>query len=127
MRRSHSVRWAAVLAAQSLTPALAAQTAPAPGGFSDTLSLTDAEKAELMDHNSEDSVDAARAGRGVDLEAGAGTGLAAGAPDRKIHGEVGALIGSNGTRAAYGTAVVPVGDSATAAFSFERSHFGYPH
>lgn len=65
MRRSHSVRWAAVLAALSLTPALAAQTAPAPGGFSDTLSLTDAEKAELMDTTARTA--STRRGQGVAL------------------------------------------------------------
>jgi hypothetical protein len=38
--------------------------------------------------------------------------------DRKVHGEVGMEIGSNGTRALYGSALVPLGDNASAQVSF---------
>jgi hypothetical protein len=80
----------------------------------DTLSLSDTQKAEIAGHATEDSVDAARAG----LDG-------AGAPDRKIHGEMGVMIGSHGTRGAYGTAAIPLGDHAGAVVSFENSRYGY--
>jgi hypothetical protein len=44
--------------------------------------------------------------------------------DRKIHGEVGVGIGSRGSNSQYGTVVAPLGDSGTAAFSYERSDYG---
>lgn len=37
---------------------------------------------------------------------------------RQIHGEVGMEIGSRGTRALYGTTVVPLGQTGSASFSF---------
>lgn len=46
-------------------------------------------------------------------------------PGRGIHGEIGFMIGSNGTRGAYGTADIPLGDNAGATVSFESSRFGY--
>lgn len=73
-----------------------------------TLSLSDADKADLLSHNTEASVDAARAGLG-DAPSGA----------RKIHGEIGAVIGSNGTRGTFGTAAIPLGANAGAIVSFE--------
>jgi hypothetical protein len=79
------------------------------------LSLSSQEKAKLLDQHSEASVDAARAG------------LPGSAAGRGIHGEVGALIGTNGARAIYGTAAIPLGDNAGAVVSFEKSHFGHPH
>ena len=42
-----------------------------------------------------------------------------GIADRGIHGEVGAYIGTGGTRGAYGAAAVPLGDNASAAFFFQ--------
>ncbi|MBA2936094.1 hypothetical protein HZF05_18585 [Sphingomonas sp. CGMCC 1.13654] len=87
--------------------ALSAQAAP------DTLRLSDAQKQELLAHNTESSVDAARAGLGN------------GAPGRQIHGEIGAMFGTHGTRGIYGTAAVPIGDNASAAVSFEDSRYGY--
>jgi hypothetical protein len=101
------------LAGLILLPAMpsAAQTAPA--GAGNALSLTDAEKAELLAHNTESSVDAARAG------------LGSGTPGRQIHGEVGALVGSHGTRSFYGTAAIPLGNNAGAVVSFEDSHYNW--
>jgi hypothetical protein len=99
-----------LIAATGWASVAGAQTAAAP----DTLSLSDAQKAEIASHATEDSVDAARAG----LD---GTG----APDRKIHGEMGVMIGSHGTRGAYGTAAIPLGDHAGAVVSFEKSRYGY--
>jgi hypothetical protein len=48
-------------------------------------------------------------------------GAIEGAPgsDGRIHGEVGMAIGTGGYRSTYGTAVVPLGDTGAAAFSFE--------
>lgn len=42
----------------------------------------------------------------------------------QIHGEVGMMIGTNGTRGVYGTAVAPVGETGSVAFSFENSRYG---
>ena len=47
-------------------------------------------------------------------------------PVRPIQGEMGFAVGTGGYRSAFGTAVVPIGNQGTAAFSFEtgRGH-GY--
>lgn len=39
--------------------------------------------------------------------------------DRAIHGEVGATIGTGGTRGLFGTAFVPLGDDGMAIISFD--------
>lgn len=44
--------------------------------------------------------------------------------DRRVHGEVGAFVGTGGARGVFGSAAVPLGDSGFAAFSFEKSDFG---
>jgi len=44
--------------------------------------------------------------------------------DRRIHGEVGAFVGTGGARGVFGTAEVPLGNNGFAAFSFEKSDFG---
>ena len=44
--------------------------------------------------------------------------------DRRIHGEVGAFVGSGGARGVFGSAAVPLGSDGFAAFSFEHSDFG---
>ena len=41
--------------------------------------------------------------------------------DNKIHGEVGVGIGTGGYSSVFGTAVVPLGDDATAVLSFQQS------
>ena len=40
---------------------------------------------------------------------------------RKIHGEIGMEIGTGGHRALYGTTIVPIGETGSAAFSFLTS------
>lgn len=45
--------------------------------------------------------------------------------DRRIHGEIGAMIGTNGTRGVYGVAEIPLGDKGSAVVSFENSRYGY--
>lgn len=56
------------------------------------------------------------------LEAGAAhaanESLRNGAPDRRVHGEVGVEVGSRGERAAYGTLVAPIGQNGMAAISY---------
>ena len=42
--------------------------------------------------------------------------------DRRVHGEVGAFVGSGGARGVFGTAEVPLGDRGFATFSFEDRH-----
>ena len=69
---------------------------------------------EILDNNTEEKAAAARG----ELPGSEGAG-------RGIHGEVGVMIGSNGTRGAYGTADIPLGDNAGATVSFETSRFGY--
>jgi len=96
-----------------LLPATALAAQAVPPADPNTLSLSDEQKADLLAHNTEDSVDAARAGLGN------------GAPGRQIHGEIGAMIGTHGTRGVYGTAAIPLGDNAGAIVSFEDSHYGY--
>jgi hypothetical protein len=103
----------ACLASLVLLPATALSAQSAPAGDPNVLSLSDAQKQELLAHNTESSVDAARAG------------LGSGAPGKQIHGEIGAMIGSHGTRGIYGTAAVPLGDHAGAVISFEDSRYGW--
>ena len=112
MRRSKGRWWSkAWFATIALAPApLLAQAATTDPSVH---SLTDAQKAEILSHNRETLADAARLG--VDTPGGA---------DRAIHGEVGAMIGSNGTRGAFGTAAIPLGGNAGAIVSFESSRYG---
>ncbi len=44
--------------------------------------------------------------------------------ENKIHGEIGVGIGTGGP-SLFGTAIVPLGDNATAILSFQRGGFGY--
>lgn len=98
-------------------PALA-QASPAAGpptaASGDTIRLSDAQRDMILDGNTVES--AARA-RGEMADAGEARPA--------IHGEIGAMIGSNGTRGVYGTAAVPLGDNAGAVVSFESSRYGY--
>lgn len=99
--------------ALALLPAVAAPAQMTPPGDPNTLTLTEAQKQELLAHNTEDSVDAARAGLGN------------GAPGRQIHGEIGAMVGTHGARSVYGTAAIPLGNNVGAVVSFEDSHYSY--
>ncbi len=48
--------------------------------------------------------------------------------DKQVHGEVGMSVGTGGARGFFGTAVVPLGDNATATVSFSQGQgrgFGY--
>jgi hypothetical protein len=90
--------------------ALTQSLAPQP----EILTLSDAEKSEIISHNAHD----------------ADTGMPplaelAPRPSSQIHGQFGAMIGSNGTRAAYGSAAFPLGQHAGASVSFETGRFGW--
>ena len=50
-----------------------------------------------------------------------------GAPDRKIHGEVGAAVGSGGYRSAYGVANIPIGKSSSVTVAVSTAHGRYPY
>jgi hypothetical protein len=49
-----------------------------------------------------------------------------GKPDRKIHGEVGAGVGSDGYRSAYGVATIPIGKSSSATIAVSTIHGRVP-
>jgi hypothetical protein len=109
--------WATASFAQSApatTEPVAAEAQPAPPSTGDTRRLTDEQRNEILNNN---TVEKAAAARG-ELSDSDG-------PGRGIHGEVGFMIGTNGTRGAYGTADIPLGDNAQATVSVESSTFGY--
>jgi hypothetical protein len=103
--------WSSASFAQSV-PASATQ--PAPSASSDTIRLTDEQREKILNSNTADSAAAARGELTGSEQA-----------QRGIHGEVGIMFGSHGTRGAYGTADIPLGDNAGATVSFETSRFGY--
>jgi hypothetical protein len=109
--------WSTASFAQSTPepPTTTTTTQPAPSTDTDTVRLTDKERMEILDKNTEDSAAAAR-----------GELTGSGSGGRGIHGELGAMIGSHGTRGAYGAAEIPLGDNAAATVSIESSRFGYP-
>lgn len=49
-----------------------------------------------------------------------------GGGDRKIHGEVGAAVGSGGYRSAYGVATIPIGKSSSATIAVSTSRGRVP-
>jgi hypothetical protein len=101
--------------AQSAPAPTAAQPASPAVTDADPMRLTDEQKDAILDANTE--ARAARA-RG-ELEESDRLG-------RGIHGEMGVMVGSHGTRGVYGTADIPLGENAGATVSFESSRFGYP-
>ena len=48
-------------------------------------------------------------------------------PDRKIHGEFGVGIGSDGYREAWGVATAPIGDHASATVAVDDGQFNWRH
>ena len=101
--------------AQSLpTPEPTGTAQAAPPSPGDVIRLTDEQRMEILNNNTVEKAAAAR-----------GELVGADVPGRRIHGEFGVMIGSNGTRGAYGTADIPLGDNAGATVSFESSRFGY--
>ncbi len=94
------------LLAAIATPCLAQNAPPPPSGI---VSLTPEQR--------EAAIEAGAARAAADLSGGTG--------DRRVHGEMGVEVGTGGYRSVYGTAVVPLGDNATAAFSFQDSRSNY--
>ncbi|MEO9131869.1 MAG: hypothetical protein ABI240_11740 [Sphingomonas sp.] len=86
----------------------------APSANTDTVRLTDEQRMEILDGNTMESAAAAR-----------GELTESGRPGRGIHGEVGIMLGSQGSRSVYGAAAIPLGDHAGAIVSFESSRFRY--
>jgi len=97
--------------AQTLDPAPADQTRSTPP--TDTIRLSDAERDAILNSNTVESAAIARGERSESNKPGLG-----------IHGEVGAAIGTNGFRSAYGVAAIPLGDNAGAVVSFESTQYG---
>jgi hypothetical protein len=105
--------WPAASFAQSAPePATTAQ--PAPATTDNEIRLTDEQRNTILANNTADKAAAAR-GELTEAER----------IDRGIHGEVGVMIGSYGTRGIYGTADIPLGDHAGATVSVESSQYGY--
>ena len=94
-------------------PAVAA-TEAAPSASGDTIRLTDEQRMKILNNNTPDSAAAARGELTESDKVGRG-----------IHGEVGIMIGSHGTRGIYGAADIPLGDNAGASIAFESSRYGY--
>jgi hypothetical protein len=95
-----------------------AQTTTAPvaeTAAGDTVRLSDEQRNAILAGNTMDSAAAAR-GELSGAERAA----------RGVHGEVGVMIGTNGTRGIYGTAAIPLGDHGEAVVSFESSRYGSP-
>ena len=105
--------WSTAAFAQSI-PAAPTTTSSGPFTTTDTVRLTDEQRREILDKNTVESAAAAR-GELTEPERA----------ERGIHGEIGVMIGSHGTRGAYGTAEIPLGDHAAATVSIESSRFGY--
>ncbi|HEY0316399.1 MAG TPA: hypothetical protein VGC28_09040 [Sphingomonas sp.] len=83
-----------------------------------TIGLTDAQKADILSHDTEASV--ADAQSGLDARSGLpGSGHA-----RAIHGEIGAEIGTHGERGMFGAAAIPLGDNGSASVMFESDRYG---
>jgi len=76
--------------------------------------LSDEQRDRILDTNTEDSAAAAR-----------GELTGAERAERRIHGEVGVMVGTNGMRAAYGIADIPLGDKGNATVAVSSSRYGY--
>jgi len=106
--------WSTTVFAQPAPVPATAQPASPASTDTDPIRLTDEQRDAILDANTEERAAAAR--REPTESEGFGRG---------IHGEMGFMIGTNGTRGAYGTADIPLGDNAGATISFESSRFGY--
>ncbi len=100
--------FASSLAAAGSVHAQVADVAPG-----EIIRLTPEQKQALSAQQTEATVNAAR------------SGLSGSGSDRNaIHGEIGAMVGTNGARGVFGTAAIPLGDNAGAVISFENSRYG---
>lgn len=119
---------AALLLTPLATPCFA-QAAPAEAPFFSGTIPVDPSLADPVDPSLADTVRLTPEQREAALEYGATRPtrpVDGDAPsDGHIHGEMGVAIGTGGYRATYGTAVVPLGETGTAAFSFETDRGRY--
>ncbi|WP_236697555.1 hypothetical protein [Sphingomonas sp. Leaf357] len=106
-----AIGWSGTASAQDMPAPTPSQAVPPPA--SDAIRLSDAERNAILDSNTVESAAVARGELGK-------SGLA----KLGIHGEMGVMVGSNGTRGIYGVAEIPLGESASAVVSFESSRFG---
>ncbi|UAK25148.1 hypothetical protein [Sphingomonas nostoxanthinifaciens] len=97
------VRLPALFLAAALLPTLAVAETP-PG----VVSLSPEQRLEAI--NNAD-------GSGADAALGGGT------DGRKVHGEVGMMIGTGGARGIYGVTAIPLGQNGTAVIGFESTRF----
>ena len=119
-----------VLSAAGLAVLLSA--APALAGAPDVeapahvIRLTPEQREAAMAGGSEKKVDAAlaQAAGGGTVEDAVLDGVDQ--PDRRIHGEVGFMIGTGGARGVYGAAAIPLGDNAGAMISFSQERYALP-
>jgi hypothetical protein len=97
--------------AQTVPEAPASDSAPAPA---DTIRLSDEQRDLILNRTTPDSAAIAR-------------GEMSGSERERaqIHGEVGVMVGTNGTRGMFGRADIPLGDRGGATIMFESSRFGY--
>lgn len=77
-----------------------------------TLTLTDAEKQEILSARTE--ADHAALDQLPRLSG------------RRVHGEIGFMVGTGGARGIYGATSVPLGDNGWASFGFENSRNLWP-
>lgn len=106
--------WSTAALAQSSPATATSQPASPAATAPDTVRLTDEQREAILNASTEESAAAAR-----------GEPIGSEKPGRRIHGEMGFMIGSHGTRGVYGTADIPLGDNAGATISFENSRYGY--
>jgi hypothetical protein len=106
--------WSKIAFAQSTPAPTTTQPASPKATNADTIRLTDEQRDAILDANIEARAAASRG----ELEESESL-------RRDVHGEVGVMIGSHGTRSVYGAADIPLGDNAGATVSFESSRFGY--
>lgn len=92
--------------------ALAMMLAASAAGAEETIvSLSPAAKEQILE---------AAAARNV----GATGDPAINGTGRQIHGQIGMMVGTNGARGVFGSAVAPVGETGSVAIAFENSRFG---
>jgi hypothetical protein len=107
-----------LIATAACFPAAAsAQTASAPTAqpaADDTVRLTDEQRLAIIEGNTPERAAAAR-----------GELTGAERARRGIHGEVGVMVGSNGSHGIYGAAEIPLGKDGAAIVSFENTQYGY--
>src|SRR4051812_49048519 len=89
--------------------AATAQTAAAPDPVQ-VRRLSPEEKERILANSNEQAADAA-------LNSALGGGSRT--ESSGIHGEIGAVVGTGGTRGVFGTALIPLGDRGAAILSFE--------